>query len=60
MNRKLLMGLTAIALLALIAAACGGSEVSTTGPNPIPTATAVPSPSAVPNPPLVDEGEHDD
>ena len=60
MNRKLLMGLTAIALLALISATCGGSEVSTTEPSPIPTATTVPSPSAVPTPPLADEGEHDD
>ena len=60
MKRKLLVGLTAIALLALIAAACGGSEVSTTEPSPVPTATTVPSPSAVPTPPLADEGEQDD
>ena len=60
MNRKLLLGLTAIALLAVIAAACGESATPTPGPNPISTATAVPNPSAVPTPPLVDEDAHDD
>ena len=52
MNRKVLVGLTAIVLIALIAAACGESATPTPGPSPVPTAAVLPSPSAVPTPPL--------
>ena len=55
MNKKLLVGVTAIVLLALIAAACGASEVST--PTAAPTSTAAPAPSAATATPPVEEVE---
>ncbi|MEE9248025.1 MAG: hypothetical protein V3U79_04930 [Dehalococcoidia bacterium] len=55
MNKKLLVGVTAVVIIALIAAACGASEVST--PTSSSTSTATPAPSAATATPPVEEVE---